>query len=81
MLDCFDRCMFPDMPMHALAHGIGGDVIEFFEKILTSLKRDAAFGRFVNAIIRDIASFNLSWCKPKTYPKKAWVGENIMAFL
>ena len=79
--DCFDNCLFPDMPMHALAHGIGGDVIEFFHGILTGFKRGNGFGNFVNATISDVASFGLDWCKPKTYPKSAWVGENIMSFL
>ena len=79
--DCFDHCMFPDMPMHALAHGIGGDVIQFFHEIFASMKRATDFTKFANDIILDIAGFGLDWCKPKTYPKSAWVGENIMAFL
>ena len=79
--DCFQRRKFPDMPMHALAHGQGGDVIEFNHNILTSFERGAAFTKYVNVTLSDIAGFRLDWCKPKTYPKSAWVGENIMAFL
>ena len=79
--DCFHGSLFPDMPLHALAHGMGGDVIEFFHGILTGFKRGNGFGNFVNATISDVASFGLDWCKPKKYPKSAWVGENIMAFL
>lgn len=77
----FDRFLFPDMPMHALAHGIGDDVIHFIHSILTEFKQGTAYGDFANDIISDIDAFNLDWCKPKTYPKSAWVGENIMAYL
>ena len=56
-------------------------MIEFFHGILTGFKRGNGFGNFVNATISDVASFGLDWCKPKKYPKSAWVGENIMAFL
>lgn len=79
--DCFDRCLFPDMPMHALAHGMGGDVMEFFHNIFTNFKVATAFGTFANKIIHEVASFRLDWCKPKSYPRSGWVGENIMAFL
>lgn len=79
--DCFDRCLFPDMPMHALAHGMGGDVMVFFHDIFTNFKRGEAFGTFANKIIHEVASFRLDWCKPKSYPRSGWVGENIMAFL
>ena len=79
--DCFDNCMFPDMPMHALAHGMGKDVIQFFHDIFTNFKVATAFGTFANKIIHEVASFRLDWCKPKSYPVSGWVGENMMAFL
>ena len=78
--DCFDT-LLPDMPLHLLAHGIGDDVIHLNHSILTSQGAAADFTRFANRILSDIASFNLDWCKPKLYPKSAWIGENIMAFV
>jgi hypothetical protein len=43
------------MPMHALAHGMGGDVIEFFRDIFTNFKGATAFGTFANKIIHEVA--------------------------
>ena len=77
----FDLFFFPDMPMHALAHGIGDDVIHFIHSILTEFKQGNTYGVFANGIISEIEAFNLDWCKLKSYPKSAWVGENIMAYL
>ena len=79
--DCFDWHIFPDMPMHALAHGMGDDVIQFNHAILTNFKRGSKFAKIANETLLEIAFFNLDWCKPKSYPKSAWVGENIMAFM
>lgn len=81
LFDCFDRSMFPDMPLHLIAHGLGDDVIHFFESILKNFKKNTNFASFANAIISDIMTWYLDWCKLKEYPKSAWVGENIMAFL
>ena len=78
--DCFDT-LLPDMPLHLLAHGIGDDVIHLNHSILTSQGAATDFARFANRILADIASFNLDWCKPKLYPKSAWIGENVMAFV
>jgi hypothetical protein len=67
--------------MHALAHGMGGDVIEFFHNIFTNFRGATAFGTFANKIIHEVASFRLDWYKPKSYLRSGWVGENTMAFL
>jgi hypothetical protein len=45
--------MFPDMPMHSFAHGMGGDVMEFFHNIFTNFKVATAFGTFANKIIHE----------------------------
>ncbi len=73
--------IYHEMPLHAMAHGIGDDVIEFTDNILKSNERGKKYADFANEILKDVASFQLSWCKPKTYPKSAWVGENVMAYL
>ena len=78
---CIERRVYQEMPLHAMAHGIGDDVIEFTDNILKSNDRGKKYADFVNEILKDVASFQLSWCKPKMYPKSAWVGENIMAYL
>lgn len=31
--------------------------------------------------MEDVASFRLDWCKVKSLPKAAWVGENCMAYM
>ena len=69
------------MPLHAMAHGVGDDAIQFTDSILKSNDRGKKYADFVNEILKDVASFQLSWCKPKMYPKSAWVGENVMAYL
>lgn len=81
LFNCFARSIFPDMPMHLIAHGLGDDVIHFFEAILKCFRRDAAFTTFVNNILSEISQWGLEWCKLKSYPKSAWVGENIMGYM
>ena len=79
--DCFERCICPDMPMHALAHNQGKHAIQFFDDIFTNALVGTKFERFVNEIIHEVDSFRLDWCKVKSYPIGAWVAENVMAFL
>ena len=49
--------------------------------ILKHFKLHGKFARFANTYISDMASWNLSWLKLKTYPKANWVGENTMAYM
>lgn len=79
--DPFDMFLFCDMPMHAMAYGMGDDYMQFLHTVLTEFKQGTAYGDFANEIISEIEAFNLDWCKPKSYPKSAWVGENVMAYL
>ena len=80
-VDTFSIRRWPDVPMHAIGHGMGADIIEFFEQILTSQKKGNDFTKFANKIIEDISDFKLSWCKVLRYPKKGWVAENVMAYM
>jgi hypothetical protein len=81
LFDIFERNLLPDMPMHLLAHGVSDDVIHLFAEILKHFKLHGKFARFANTYISDMASWNLSWLKLKTYPKANWVGENTMAYM
>jgi len=67
--------------MHALAHGIIPDVMDILHTILSHHKKYAAFIAFANPILYDVASFRLDYCKVKSFPKAAWVGENSMAYM
>lgn len=80
-LDTFHIRKWPDVPLHAIGHGMGADVIEFLELILTSKKRASDFTKFANRIIEEISEFKLSWCKLLRYPKKAWVAEHVMGYM
>ena len=81
ILECFDRFRFPDLPMHALAHGIVPDVMDIVHSILIHYKKYTAFINFANPILEEITSFRLDYCKIKSLPKAAWVGENSMAYM
>ena len=81
LLDCFARFRLPDLPMHGLAHGIIPDVMDILHTILSHHKKYAAFIAFANPILYDVASFRLDYCKVKSLPKAAWVGENSMAYM
>ena len=80
-MDCFERFRLPDLPMHALAHGIIPDVMEIVHSILTHYKKYSEFINFANKTLDDVASFGLDYCKLKSLPKAAWVGENSMAYM
>ena len=81
MDDCFERFRLPDLPMHALAHGIIPDVMGIVHSILTHYKKYTEFINFANETLNDVASFRLDYCKLKSLPKAAWVGENSMAYM
>ena len=81
LLECFDRFRFPDLPMHALAHGIVPDVMDIVHSILIHYKKYTAFINFANPILEEITSFRLDYCKIKSLPKAVWVGENSMAYM
>lgn len=80
-LEVFDRFRFPDLPMHALAHGIVPDVMDIIHSIFTHYKKYKAFIDFANPILEEIISLRLDYCKLKSLPKAAWVGENSMAYM
>ena len=67
--------------MHGLAHGIIPDVMDILHTILSHHKKFTAFVAFANPILHDVASFRLDYCKVKSLPKAAWVGENSMAYM
>ena len=81
ILDMHSRFRLPDLPMHAIAHGIGPDVMEIWRLILAHKNRYKPFVDFANKILDDVASFRLDWCKVKSLPKGGWVAENCMAFI
>jgi hypothetical protein len=80
-VDCFADFRLPDMPMHAIAHGMVPDVMDFVHRILSQWKKFTDFTNFANPIISDIAKFGLDWLKLKSLPKSAWIGENSMAYM
>ena len=82
LVDLFRRFRLPDLPMHGLAHGIIGDVMDIISTILTSYGKKSEFYGFGNKnVMEDVASLRLSWCKTKSLPKTAWVNENSMAYM
>ena len=70
----------PDLPMHAVAHGMIPDVLDAISQIFANWQRLTDFHRSANEVMSTIAAFGLDWCKVKTLPKAAWIGENSMAF-
>jgi hypothetical protein len=71
----------PDLPMHGLAHGIVPDSDNIIQTIFKNHGLCTRFYTMANKIIDDVASFRLDWCKVKTLPKAAWIGENSMAYM
>jgi len=81
-MECFgEKFKFPDVPMHAVGHGIGPDVMHINHQIFSHHKKLSSYIDFANPYLSSIQSFRLSWCKIKTLPKAAWVGENSMAYM
>ena len=76
----FDRFKLPDLPMHALAHGIITDTMNIFHQIFARYKKFEAFLWFANPVLEDVSSMRLDYCKVKSLPKAAWVGENVMGY-
>ncbi len=62
--------------MHQLRHGVISNIVIEFHKFLTFRNRGVELKTVVNKFVLDIISFQLGWCKLKTYPKKQWVSEN-----
>ena len=81
LIDCFTRHKYPDIPMHALGHGIGPDEMLVIHQIFTHHNKLTSFCTFANETLRAVQALRLDYCKIKTLPKAAWVGENNMAFL
>ena len=80
LVECFRNYIFPDLPMHGLAHGIIPDCMEITHTIFAKYKKRQSFFDYANPILEDVASFRLDYCKLKTLPKAAWVGENVMGY-
>ena len=80
-VDCWERFRFPNLPMHGLAHGMIPDVMEIVHSVFKKYGKLAAFIKFANATLTDVASFRLDYCKLKILPKAAWVGENSMGYM
>ena len=81
VIDCFDRFRLPDLPMHALAHGIIADCMDIIHQIFAHHKKATAFFNFANVILEQVTSCRLDYCKVKSLPKAAWVGENTMGYM
>ena len=76
----YDKFKLPDLPMHALAHGMITDTMNIFHQILSRHNKFQAFLRFANPVLNTVASMRLDYCKVKILPKAAWVGENVMGY-
>jgi len=79
--DCFARFRYPDLPMHALAHGIGPDVLQLVLNIFSHFHKKTAFFDYANPMVGQIISLRLEHWKLKLLPKAAWVGEHMMGFM
>ena len=80
--DIFKRFKRPDLPLHAIAHGIIDDVMQSIHQIFAHWKKFTEYvEKIANPTILDVAGFRLSWCKLKSLPKTAWIGENEMAYM
>ena len=49
--------------------------------VFARYKKFSTFVDFANSVLIDIESLRLDYCKVKTLPKAAWVGENVMAYM
>ena len=67
--------------MHALAHGIGPDVLQIVLTIFSHFCQQKFFFDYANPMIEQIISLRLEHWKLKSLPKAAWVGENMMGFM
>ena len=81
LVDCFDTYKFPDVPLHALGHGMIPDVMYIVQQIFSHHNKYQAFVRYANVILDDLASLRLEYLKLKSLPKAAWVGENCMSYM
>ena len=79
--DMFQRFKLPDLPLHAIAHGIIDNVMEATQKIFAHWKKYTEYTENANLTILDVATFRLSWCKLKSLPKASWIGEHEMAYM
>lgn len=77
----FQRCRLPELPMHAIAHSMIPETMDFIHAVFTKWKKLTNYVTFANTIIDDLSSFNLDWLKIKPVPKKAWIGENSMGYM
>ena len=76
----YEKFKLPDLPMHALAHGIITDTMNIFHQILSRYNKFTVFVRFANPVLKAVQDMRLDYCKVKTLPKAAWVGENVMGY-
>ena len=81
LISCFEHFKFPDVPLHAIGHGMIPDVMFIVQQIFLQHNKFTPFVRYANTILDDISTFRLDYCKVKSLPKAAWVGENCMAYM
>ena len=79
--DIFQRYKRPDLPLHAIAHGIIENVMLATQQIFSHWKKYTEYVENANLTILDVATFRLSWCKLKPLPKASWIGEHEMAYM
>ena len=80
IVDLWRRHYMPDIPMHAIAHGMIPDSMDVIHAIFSSWRKFSDFVKYCNSIIVEVASFGLDWCKLKSMPKASWMAENKMAY-
>lgn len=80
LIGLFHRFRFPNLPMHALFHGMIPDFMDIVHHLLSHQKRFTNFCAYANSYLDEIASFGLDWCKVKQLPKAAWVAENCLGY-
>ena len=80
ILNLWHRHYMPDIPMHAIAHGMIPDSMDVVHAIFSCWKKFSDYIKYCNVVITEVASFGLDWCKLKSMPKASWMAENKMAY-
>eukprot|EP00985_Skeletonema_marinoi_P031151 scaffold36471_cov299-Skeletonema_marinoi.AAC.1 len=76
----YEASMFVELGMHLLGHGIVSSIIDLTEQVLKEHDQWAAYKRFANQYLTQIASFRLDWCHVKELPKTNWLGEDCFGY-
>jgi len=80
MTGLYNKFKLPDLPMHALAHGIITDTMNILHQILARYGKFTAFVKYANTVLKAVEGMRLDYCKVKMLPKAAWVGEHVMGY-